>query len=97
MKLELNPSKMTVEELTDAINELSTQRARIIEEQRQSVEMAINLQMLEVLHNVDECGYSCTLNVKTKGNRRYRVPLNMQAIDSWQVVVLPKTSEEEED
>lgn len=93
MKLELNPSKMTVEELTDAINELAAQRERILEEKRQDVELQLNLQMVEVLKNVGCCAYDCYLEVKVKSGRHYKVPLNPKALDSWQVVVLPPSQE----
>ena len=93
MKLELNPSKMTVEELTDAINELTSQRERILETNRQVVEKCLHLQMLDVIKHVDACGYDCYLEVKVKSGRHYKVPLNPKALDSWQVVVLPQSQE----
>lgn len=95
MKLELNPSKMTVEELTDAINELAAQRERILEEKRQGVEMLLNLQMIDVFKNVEACEYDCYLEAKVKSGRRYKVPLNVGALESWQVLVLPKVREED--
>lgn len=97
MKLELNPNKMTVEELTDAINELSAQRARIVEEKRQSVETALTLEMVAFLRDVNESNYECQLVVRTKGNRQYRVPLNIEAIGCWSLSVQPKKEKEEED
>ena len=93
MKLELNPNKMTVEELNDAINELTTQRERILEEKRQEVELQLNVQMVDVLKNVGCCGYDCYLEVKVKSGRHYKVPLNPKACDSWQVLVLPRSKE----
>lgn len=95
MKLELNPSKMTVEELTDAINELAAQRERIIEEKRQSVETALTLEMVAFLRDVNESDYECYLEVKVKSGRHYKVPLNIRALESWQMVVLPRTKEED--
>lgn len=94
MKLELNPNNMTVEELTDAINELVAQRERILEKNRQVVEACLHLEMLDVIKHVDACGYDCYLEVKVKSGRHYKLPLNLKALESWQVVVLPQTKEE---
>lgn len=87
MKLELNPNKMTISELTDCIKELSAQRIRLVEEKRQQVELALNVEMVKFLNDVNESNHICYLNIRVKSGRKYRVPLNMYAIKEWQIEV----------
>lgn len=97
MKIELNSEKMTVAELSDAINELSTQRARIIKKERDALEIALNIAMVAFLTSVNNnSAYTCDLSVTLQSGRHYRVPLNMKAIKNWQVVVQPKKEKEED-
>ena len=87
MKLELNPSKMTVAELTDCIKELSVQRERLIEEERQQVEFALNVEMAKVLSDVNNSNHICYLRIQFKNGRKHRVPLNLNAFKEWQIEV----------
>lgn len=97
MKLELNPNKMTISELTDCIKELSAQRARLVEEKRQQVELALNVEMTKFLNDVNDSNHICYLNIRVKNGRKYRMPLNMYAIKEWQIEVEAQDELEDND
>ena len=97
MKIELNSSRMTIDELTDCINELSAQRARLIEEQRSSAEFALTLAFTEFLVAVEKTGFDVKLNVKTSTGRTRRMTLTPESIESWGLLVTPKEEDTEED
>ena len=97
MKIELNPNKMTISELTDCIKELSAQRIRLVEEKRQQVELALNVEMAKFLNDVNDSNHFCYLNILVKSGRKYRIPLNMYAIKEWQIGVEAQDEWEDND
>lgn len=79
MKIEVNPSRMTIEELNDAIAELVAQRDRVMEEKRQAIEESCYLSftnmMLDV-HNFTGDTYNAWVTVKSRTGREHRICLS---------------------
>ena len=89
MKIELNPNKMTVEELNDTIKELTAQRDRILENKRQAIAMQLNLQLNDVFESIYDDTYNYCLYIRLKNGRRYRIPLDSQQLEECTILVTP--------
>lgn len=85
MKIELNPERMTVNELNDCIAELMAQRDRVLEENRKEIEQEVNLNFMEAWAKAQEYveHYTMELNVTLMRGRSYRIPLDARAIKEW--------------
>lgn len=87
MKIELNPSRMTIAELNDCIAELSAQRDRLLDEEKQAIEIQCRNAFLAAFGQVwdyTETGhYNIFLNIKSVNGRRHIIPLNMEKIEEW--------------
>jgi hypothetical protein len=98
MKIELNPSRMTVEELNDAIAELTAQRERIREGARMSAEIDCYDAIIEMFGSVwehTESGpFDVKLKIKTVNGREYRIPLNQDKVEYWELEVSYKATEQ---
>lgn len=94
MKIEVNPSKMTLDELTDCIAELTAQRERILEEEREDAEIHCHNAFISALGKVwdyTESGhFDVTLEIKTVNGRRHHIPLNMEQMEYWNIEVKRK-------
>lgn len=97
MKIELNPSRMSIEELNDAIAELTTQRERIREDVRMNAEIDCHEAVIEMLGSVwehTESGpFDVKLKIKTVNGREYRIPLNQDKVEYWELEVTYKTEQ----
>ena len=93
MKIELNPSRMTVAELNDCIAELTAQRDRIMEEERETISEQCHNAVIEMLGKIWEftdCGkvpWGVALCVKPSDGRKFRIKLDMASIQEWHVEV----------
>lgn len=97
MKIELNPSHMSIKELTDCIAELSAQRERLIEERREEVEGCCYEIFLDALvHILDAAGDDHDITLILKGNhtRAYDIPLT--DLEHWDIEVKPHDREVEQ-
>lgn len=94
MKIELNPNRMTVPELTDCINELIAQRDRLLEEERQFAEEQCHDAMIQALGQVWEYtetgNFDATLYIQNTSGRTHRIPLNMRAVAEWHIDITRK-------
>ena len=94
MKIELNPSKMTIAELTDCIAELTAQRERLLEEVREAAEINCHnafISALDKIWDYTESGhFNVTLKIETINGRRHSIPLNMEQIGEWHLEVEQK-------
>lgn len=95
MKIELNPNKMTVEELNDVIKELTAQRERILENKRQAIATQLNLQLVDIFESIYDDTYDYCLYIKLKSGRHYRIPLDSQKLEECTILVTPATQEKE--
>jgi hypothetical protein len=91
MKIEVNPSKMTIDELSDCIAELTAQRERLL---KQECEIAGDrchdafYAALRQAWDYTESGlFDITLDFKTVNGRRHHIPLNMEQIEFWNIEV----------
>ncbi len=93
MKIELNPSRMSIEELNDAIVELSAHRDRLMEEQRHEVEKFCGDTFGEALAliGINTREYDITLNIQPRGRREYRIPLHIPL--AWSIEVTERKPE----
>lgn len=91
MKIEINPSRMSLEELNDAIMELSAHRDRLMEEQRHEIEKFCCDAFGEALAliGVNTREYDITLNIQPRGRREYRIPLHIPL--TWNIEVERKS------
>lgn len=93
MKIELNPSRMTVTELNDCIAELTAQRDRIIEQVRETISDQCHDAVIEMLGKVWEftdCGevpWNVELHIKPSNGREHRIKLDMSSIQEWHIEV----------
>ena len=93
MKIELNPSRMTVAELTDCIAELTAQRDRLIEQESETICEQCHDAVIEMLGKVWEftdCGkvpWGVTLYIKPSNGREHRIKLDMASIQEWHIEV----------
>ena len=97
MKIELNPSRMTVAELTDCIAELSAQRDRLLEEGRCVAEAECHDAFIEALGTVwgytEEGKYDVFLHIKSNPGRTHVIKLNMENIECWHIEVSKKVEQ----
>ena len=96
MKIELNPSRMTVAELTDCIAELSEQRDRLLEEEREAVLIRCHDAFISALGEVWDCAegkYDIFLHIKSNPGRLHVIKLNMENIESWHLEVSKKVEQ----
>ena len=97
MKIELNPSRMTIAELTDCIAELSAQRDRLLERERNVIEGECYDAFIEALATVwnytEEGKYDISLHIKSNPGREHRIRLNMENIESWHIEVSKKVEQ----
>lgn len=91
MKIEINPNRMSLSELSDCIAELSAQRDRLLEEEREIAEAECHDAFITALGqawNYTETGnFDITLSIKVASDRRHRIPLNMEQIEEWHIEV----------
>lgn len=97
MKIELNPNRMTIPELTDCINELIAQRDRLLEEEREAAEVHCHNAFISAFGKIwdyTETGnFNVALEIKTVNGRRHHIPLNMEQIEEWHLEVTRTKSE----
>lgn len=88
MKIELNPERMTIAELTDCITELTAQREHLIEDARHNTMTELNLMAMSVFERAQDFreDYELYLDVTVSRGRNYRIPLDARAIRQWQIV-----------
>ena len=91
MKVELNPSRMTIDELTDCIAELSAQRDRLLKEEQEAAEIHCHNAFVSALGKVwdytESGNFDVSLNIKTVNGRLHHIPLNMDRIEYWELEV----------
>lgn len=91
MKIEVNPSKMTIAELTDCIAELTAQRDRLLEKEREIAEDRCHDAFIGALGQVwdytESGNFNVTLEIKTTNGRRHHIPLNMEQVEEWHIEV----------
>lgn len=88
MKIELNPSRMTVAELNDCITELTAQRDRIMEEGRSKVEHKLHDAVIEMMGTIwdytdDRGPFDVVLTIKPTHGREHRIHMDMASIEEW--------------
>ena len=97
MKIELNPSRMTISELNDCITKLTAQRDRFLEGARMSAEIDCHDAVIEMFGSVwehTESGpFDVKLKIKTTHGREYRIPLNQDNVEYWELEVTYKTEQ----
>ena len=95
MKVELNPTRMTVAELNDCIAELTAQRDRIMEQEREVINEQCHDAVIEMLGKVWEftdCGkvpWGVKLYIKPTNGREHHIKLDMSSIQEWHIEVTP--------
>ena len=91
MKIEVNPSKMTIDELNDCIAELTTQRDRLLEQEREIAGDRCHDAFFSALRQAwdyTESGhFDVTMEIKTVNGRRHHIPLNMEQLEYWNIEV----------
>lgn len=91
MKIEINPNRMSLSELSDCIAELSAQRDRLLEEERETAEAECHDAFITALgqawYYTETGNFDITLSIKVASGRRHRIPLNMEQIEEWHIEV----------
>lgn len=93
MKIELNPNRMTIAELNDCIAELTAQRDRLQEIDRQNVCEQCHDAVIDMMGKLweftdrNENPWEVTLFIRTSNNRTHRIKMDMDSIEEWHVEV----------
>ena len=93
MKIELNPSRMTVAELNDCIAELIAQRDRIMEQKRETISEQCHDAVIEMLGKIwgfTDCGkvpWGVELYIKPTHGREHHIKLDMSSIQEWHIEI----------
>lgn len=93
MKIELNPGRMTIDELTCCIAELTAQRDRIMEQESKVISEQCHDAVIEMLGKIWEftdaraVPWSVELYIKPTHGREHRIKLDMASIQEWHVEV----------
>ena len=93
MKIELNPNRMTIAELNDCIAELTAQRDRLQEIDRQNVCEQCHDAVIDMMGKLceftdrNENPWEVTLFIRTNNNRTHRIKMDMESIEEWHVEV----------
>lgn len=97
MNIGLNPTnKMTISELNNLIEELTNQRERLMTEEKDGLELKLNIDATEIFMELAdlEHSYRSYLVVHYKAGRERRIEITPASIESWHIELNRRESED---